>query len=51
MKKPITPCLWFNNQAQEAANLYCAVFKQSKITAQSPIVTEIEVLELSWRRN
>ena len=45
MKKPITPCLWFNNQAQEAANLYCAVFKQSKITAQSPIVTEIEVVD------
>ncbi len=43
MKKQITPCLWFNDQAKEAAELYCSVFKKSKITAQSPIVTEIEV--------
>lgn len=43
MKKQITPCLWFNDQAKEAAELYCSVFKESKITAQSPIVTEIEV--------
>ncbi len=43
MNKQITPCLWFNNQAKEAAKLYCSVFEKSKITAQSPIVTEIEV--------
>ena len=43
MKKQITPCLWFNNQAKEAASLYCSAFAQSKITSQSPIVTEIEV--------
>lgn len=43
MKKQITPCLWFNNQAKEAADLYYSVFEQSKITAQSPIVTEVEV--------
>jgi len=43
MKKQITPCLWFNNQAKEAASLYCSVFAQSKITAQSPIVTEIDL--------
>jgi predicted 3-demethylubiquinone-9 3-methyltransferase (glyoxalase superfamily) len=43
MKKQITPCLWFNNQAKEAAEVYCSVFENSKITAQSPIVTEIEV--------
>lgn len=43
MKKQITPCLWFNNQAKEAADLYCSVFEQSKITAQSPIVTEVEI--------
>jgi predicted 3-demethylubiquinone-9 3-methyltransferase (glyoxalase superfamily) len=42
MKKQITPCLWFNNQAKEAAALYCSVFEKSKITTQSPIVTEIE---------
>lgn len=46
MKKQITPCLWFNPEksgAKEAAKLYCSVFQKSKITAQSPIVTEIEV--------
>lgn len=43
MKKQITPCLWFNNQAKEAAALYCSVFEKSKITTQTPIVTEIEV--------
>jgi predicted 3-demethylubiquinone-9 3-methyltransferase (glyoxalase superfamily) len=43
MKEPITPCLWFNNQAKEAATLYCSVFSHAKITAESPIVTEISV--------
>lgn len=43
MKKDITPCLWFNNQAPEAASMYCTAFKNSKITSQSPIVTEIDV--------
>jgi predicted 3-demethylubiquinone-9 3-methyltransferase (glyoxalase superfamily) len=43
MKKQITPCLWFDDQAREAANFYCSVFENSKITSQSPIVTELEV--------
>jgi len=43
MKKEITPCLWFNNQATEAASMYCSAFNNSKITSQSPIVTEIDV--------
>jgi predicted 3-demethylubiquinone-9 3-methyltransferase (glyoxalase superfamily) len=43
MKENITPCLWYNNQAREAANLYCAAFENAKITAQSPIVTAIDV--------
>jgi predicted 3-demethylubiquinone-9 3-methyltransferase (glyoxalase superfamily) len=33
--KPITPCLWFDTQAEEAANFYCAIFKNSKITTVS----------------
>ena len=28
----ITPCLWFDNQAEEAVNFYVAIFKNSKIT-------------------
>ena len=43
MKENITPCLWYNGQAQEAAALYCSVFANAKITAQSPIVTSIDV--------
>src|SRR5690349_21041599 len=43
MKEKITPCLWFNNQAKEAATLYCSVFMNSKISSQSPIVTELKV--------
>src|SRR5258707_2019299 len=29
--KKITPCLWFDTQAEEAAKFYAAVFKNSKI--------------------
>ena len=31
MKNQITPCLWFDNQAEEAAIFYTSVFKNSKI--------------------
>ena len=27
----ITPCLWFDNQAEEAARFYVSIFKNSKI--------------------
>ena len=29
----ITPCLWFDGQAEEAARFYCAIFDHAKITA------------------
>lgn len=28
---PITPCLWFDNQAIEAANFYAAIFPRSRV--------------------
>jgi predicted 3-demethylubiquinone-9 3-methyltransferase (glyoxalase superfamily) len=28
----ITPCLWFDDQAEEAASFYTSIFKNSKIT-------------------
>jgi len=31
MANQITPCLWFDNQAEEAANFYTSIFKDSKI--------------------
>jgi predicted 3-demethylubiquinone-9 3-methyltransferase (glyoxalase superfamily) len=27
----ITPCLWFDNQAEEAVNFYASIFKNSKV--------------------
>lgn len=35
MKGAITPCLWFDNQAEEAANFYTSVFKDSRILSVS----------------
>ncbi len=32
MPKPLTPCLWFDHQAEEAARFYTAIFKNSRIT-------------------
>lgn len=29
----ISPCLWFDSQAEEAARFYTSIFKNSKITA------------------
>src|SRR3569832_2115109 len=42
-KEKITPCLWYNGNASEAAELYCSAFADAKITARSPIVTGISV--------
>lgn len=30
---PITPCLWFDNQAEQAAAFYTSIFPRSKITS------------------
>lgn len=43
MATPVYPCLWFNNQAKEAAELYCSVFKNSKITTETPVVVSFEL--------
>lgn len=29
--QPITPCLWFDGQAEEAANFYISIFKSGRI--------------------
>jgi len=29
--KSLKPCLWFDNDAEDAAKFYCAIFKNSKI--------------------
>src|SRR5262245_12937086 len=35
IKQTITPCLWFDTQAEEAANFYVSIFKNSRITTIS----------------
>ena len=43
MTNQIYPCLWFDGQAKEAANFYCSIFKNSKITIDSPMVVNFEL--------
>lgn len=45
----ITPFLWFDKQAADAANFYCSVFSNSKILYSNPMVTsfELEGLQIS----
>ena len=38
MPNPIYPSLWFNGNAKEAAEFYCAVFPNSSILSENPIV-------------
>ena len=33
LSRPLTPCLWFDSQAEEAARFYTGIFKDSKIVA------------------
>ncbi len=39
----ITPFLWFDNQAEEAAKLYTSLFKNSKVTYVSPMVVTFQL--------
>lgn len=43
MNNQIHPCLWFDGQAKEAATFYCSVFKDSKITVDTPMVVNFEL--------
>jgi predicted 3-demethylubiquinone-9 3-methyltransferase (glyoxalase superfamily) len=43
MVKQMYPCLWFDGQAKAAATYYCSIFKNSKITAENPIVVNFEL--------
>jgi predicted 3-demethylubiquinone-9 3-methyltransferase (glyoxalase superfamily) len=39
----ITPFLWYDNQAEEAAKFYCSIFKKSKIHSASPMSVTFEL--------
>lgn len=43
MKNQIYPCLWFDGQAKAAAEFYCCLFNNSKITVESPMVVNFEL--------
>jgi predicted 3-demethylubiquinone-9 3-methyltransferase (glyoxalase superfamily) len=43
MTKQLYPCLWFDGTAGAAATFYCSIFKNSKITAENPIVVTFEI--------
>lgn len=43
MSHPIYSCIWFDNQAADAAKFYCSVFKNSRILESSPLVTNFEL--------
>lgn len=39
----ITPCLWYNGDAEEAAALYCSGFDGAKVVARSAFVIELSM--------
>lgn len=43
MSNTIYPCLWFDGKAREAAEFYCSVFKNSRITQENPMVVRFEL--------
>lgn len=43
MNNSIYPCLWFDGNAKEAAEHYCSIFKNSKITGETPMVVKFEL--------
>jgi predicted 3-demethylubiquinone-9 3-methyltransferase (glyoxalase superfamily) len=44
----ITPYLWFDSQAEEAAQFYCSIFKNSKVISSSPMIVEFEIEGLKF---
>ena len=43
MQNQIYPCLWFDGQAKAAAEFYCSIFSNSKITEENPMVVKWEL--------
>ncbi len=43
MNNNIFPCLWFDGNAKNAAEFYCQVFSNSKITTDTPMVVQFEI--------
>jgi predicted 3-demethylubiquinone-9 3-methyltransferase (glyoxalase superfamily) len=43
MMNSIYPCLWFDGQARAAADFYCSIFKNSKVTSDNKLVVNFEL--------
>jgi predicted 3-demethylubiquinone-9 3-methyltransferase (glyoxalase superfamily) len=43
MNNNIHPCLWFDGTAKAAADFYCSLFPDSKITVDTPMVVNFEL--------
>jgi predicted 3-demethylubiquinone-9 3-methyltransferase (glyoxalase superfamily) len=43
MNNNIHPCLWFDGNAKVAAEFYCSIIKNSKITTETPLVVMFEL--------
>ncbi len=43
MTNQIYPCLWFDGKAKAAAEFYCSIFKNSKITSDTAMVVNFEL--------
>ena len=43
MKHTIYPCLWFDGNAKHAAEFYCTIFGNAKITNDTPMVVNFEI--------
>jgi predicted 3-demethylubiquinone-9 3-methyltransferase (glyoxalase superfamily) len=40
MKTPITPCLWFDSEGEDAANFYVSVIEDSRIVKVTPYTVD-----------
>ncbi len=43
MQNNIHPCIWYDGNAKVAADFYCSLFPNSKITADTPMVVNFEL--------
>jgi len=43
MNNSIHPCIWFDGNAKEAAEFYCSVFANAKITTDTPMLVNFEI--------
>ena len=43
MNSSLYPCLWFDHQAEEAADFYCSLFRNSKVLEKTQMVSRFEL--------